>query len=210
MLTKSNMKKPTYSNINATLKEIIESYKEEYLTDVDSWIEYASNQKTLTDAIRVSVLCKDNQGKYHPHQYRIVKSQLGIYLAKCLNIISEFKRVKSFDELYKLVISINVDNIGKLTKYDIATRIGAYLKLEIKKVYLHAGTRKGAKKLLGKITKSFLLKSDLPEPFQTSKLSYGDIENILCIYKDAFSDNLDILTAEEVRKRCFIAIRNHC
>lgn len=204
------MKNSTNSITNINLKKIIESYRVEYVSDIDPWIEYAKIQKTLIDAIRISVLCKDKEGNYHPHQYRIIKSQLDIFLSKCLENITKFKKLMNFDELFNLVNNINVFNIGELTKYDIATRIGAYMKFEIKRIYLHAGTRKGAKKLLGKITKPYLLKSDLPKPLQSDKLSYGDIENILCIYKDAFSDNLDTLTQEEVRKRCFIAIRKHC
>ena len=38
--------------------------------------------------------------------------------------------------------------IGDLTVYDISTRIGAFLKLEPNRIYLHAGTRIGARALL--------------------------------------------------------------
>ena len=40
-----------------------------------------------------------------------------------------------------------MDELGELTVYDVAHRIGAYLQLEPDVVYLHRGTRIGARYL---------------------------------------------------------------
>lgn len=168
-------------------KAIISDYKARFVScKQEPWIEFSRNQRSLRDAVRVSSLCINEEGKRHPHQYRIPQKVLeGVHIELVQNI-RKVNRVRSFDELYQLISSFEIFGIGKLTTYDIATRIGAYLKLKPDRVYLHAGTRTGAKKLLGKISKPYLIKDDLPKPFRTSSLSYSEIEDILCIYKDDF------------------------
>jgi hypothetical protein len=73
--------------------------------------------------------------------------------------------------------------IGELTVYDTTYRIGAYLRKAPGKVYLHAGTREGAKALGFDGKRAFILPRELPTSFQ--KLNVYEIEDCLCIYKDA-------------------------
>ena len=54
-----------------------------------------------------------------------------------------------------------------------------------KKVYLHAGTARGAENLGLETHGGYLDRSDLPEPLR--QLSCAHTENFLCIYKDCFS-----------------------
>ena len=76
--------------------------------------------------------------------------------------------------------------------YDTALRIGAKLGVAPVRVYLHTGTREGAKRL-GIETKgvSALWPSELPEALR--ELEPYEVEDVLCIYKDKFlADVLDL------------------
>jgi hypothetical protein len=89
-----------------------------------------------------------------------------------------------FDDL--MAISQSVANTiwkhSELTVYDTTYRIGAYLKLQPDRVYLHAGTRKGAG-ALGVRRVPYVFRRHLPRAFR--RLKPYEIEDCLCIYKDA-------------------------
>lgn len=67
--------------------------------------------------------------------------------------------------------------------YDIAHRVGIFRKLEPEVVYLHAGTRQGAKELgiRGKVVS----RRELPAEFRS--LSPSELEDLFCNYKDALA-----------------------
>jgi hypothetical protein len=91
---------------------------------------------------------------------------------------------RSFDELFQVVSDAigNIQGIGALTIYDIACRIGAFLKLKPNRIYLHAGTRAGARAIgLGDGVETLEI-DELPPAFR--RLSASEIEDCLCIYKD--------------------------
>lgn len=181
------------------LADIIKSYKSLRAKRPDTWSEFAAQQSTLKDAITVSALSINKENKRCPHQYRIPKAVLEQAKHELLINIGRIRKAKSFDDLYTIVKTLGIFGIGELTAYDIAVRIGAYLKLNPDRVYLHAGTRVGAKTLLGEVSGDYLFKSDLPKAFRGHNLKYGEIEDILCIYKDRFR----IEAVQKVRKsRC--------
>ena len=98
-------------------------------------------------------------------------------------IAAQLQTATSFAELHRLIDRQikPIRGIGDLAVYDIAHRIGAYLRREPEAVYLHAGTREGARalSLAGK-------KIEVRElPAGLRKLSAAEIEDCLCIYKDA-------------------------
>jgi len=73
----------------------------------------------------------------------------------------------------------SVDGIGPLYIYDLALRLGASLGFKPTKVYLHAGTARGAK--------AFGIKGATASPTQfpeaLDELEPYEIENFLCIYE---------------------------
>jgi hypothetical protein len=78
-----------------------------------------------------------------------------------------------------------VPGIGPLTCYDIAHRIGAWLrpKLEPIEVFLHRGTGEGAKAVLGwRANRDRAPMSDFPEGLRRS-LTAAQMEDVLCIYR---------------------------
>jgi len=165
------------------LSNIINHYKKLKATSPDTWIEFCAEQKNLSSAIKYAALATNKQKKRHPHQYRLKNVDLRVFSELLQSLEVEIAKVKTFDELFLIVTKTSIKGIGELAKYDTVTRIAAYLKLEPEKIYLHAGTKKGAINLLNKrITTKTINKSDLPNIF--SNLSCSEIEDILCIYKD--------------------------
>ena len=140
-------------------------------------------QPTLQQSIEVSCLAKLPSGKRHPHQRRIPQAVLEESRRR-LSAIDFKGTCRDFDELYSIVEHQigDISGIGDLTIYDTAQRIGAYLGLEPDLIYLHAGTREGAKALGLDVANGTLTLQNLPKPFQ--RLKPYEIEDCLCIYKD--------------------------
>jgi len=73
---------------------------------------------------------------------------------------------------------------AELTVYDTAQRLGAYMGKEPEVVFLHRGTRVGARALGFAGSLLFILPSKLPGEFR--KLNPSEIEDCLCIYANDF------------------------
>jgi hypothetical protein len=121
-------------------------------------------------------------GKRHPHQRRIPAASLAAagrgLLAADLTGCSSFEELH--DEVEDMVGDIYM--IGPLVIYDVSRRIGAYLGLEPSLVYLHSGTRHGARALgLGR-GRPTLKMSELPR--ELHRLSAAEGEDFLCIYTE--------------------------
>jgi hypothetical protein len=139
-------------------------------------------QGSLEDAIERAAMAVSPAGKRLSHQRRIPKAVLRAWTGALLKRRADIRHAKTFGELHDILSEVGAElhGIGRLTVYDTSTRIGAFLKLEADRVYLHAGTRDGAR-ALGLIQRDSLLPSDLPKAFR--RLSSGEIEDCLCIYK---------------------------
>jgi hypothetical protein len=109
----------------------------------------------------------------------------------------DLQKCKSFHELWQLIRKIlgTVTGLGELYIYDTALRIGAYLNILPERVYLHAGTRTGAKAFgITSRHTEWLDVDELPAPLK--ELPPHEVEDILCIYKgDAKGDTMPV-------KRC--------
>jgi hypothetical protein len=92
---------------------------------------------------------------------------------------------KNFHDLHQFILKSrkSVPGMGPLTCYDIAQRIGVWLKLEPTEVYLHAGTREGAKAVQGTLANQDRMPmNDFPEGLRRS-LTAAQLEDVLCIYR---------------------------
>ena len=92
-----------------------------------------------------------------------------------------------------------VPGIGPVTIYDTAQRIGYRLGLAPDRVYLHAGTREGARKLGLDTSHEYLLPEELPFPLQ--KLAPADVEDFLCRYKDKFGTDQETIGRRASHRR---------
>jgi len=180
LVTCGNIRKhcqPSYRG-KMTYAQIAKDYKKNCQAIENGYIRHFS----ATDkAVVRAVESEYPEGKRYPHQYRIPKSALRE--AKDLLETVKFNKGKSFDAIHELVKKAieGVSGIGELIIYDIAHRIGASLRIKPQDVYLHCGTREGAKKLPG--YKKGMKKMPLSLiPKELRHLGAEHLENCLCIY----------------------------
>ena len=165
-----------------TLDEIVADYIREYRKDAREEMRFFEIQRTPSEGIRKAALCELPAGKRHPHQRRIPRALLEQVETRLQGIGRKLARASSFAALHQAVEEEvgSLKGIGRLTVYDISHRIGAHFGKAPERVYLHAGTRIGAR-VFGISGDSFDSKI-LPKPF--SRLEPSEIEDCLCIYKD--------------------------
>jgi len=149
-------------------------------------IQFCLKSPNIEIAISRAVMARDENGNKHSHQRRFVKDNtLAELYTKLLKIKDKIIIVNNFDELFELIYKTYVFNDRfSLTIYDTALRLGFYLNKFPEKIYLHAGTKIGIEKLIGKIENHFVMKKYLPEPFKSCDLNEYELEDLFCIYKD--------------------------
>ena len=149
-----------------TPDEVVRHYIDNYRATATHELEFYAAQPNLESAVRAAALCRRPDGKRHSHQYRIPKA----VLSEARRSLGEapLGNCHTFGALHDAVDTAigKIKGIGELTVYDIAVRIGAFLRLEPEVVHLHAGTRAGALALgLGKGA-TVLRIDELPAPFR--------------------------------------------
>ena len=162
-------------------RAIVDDYIREHRERAARGMRFYAIQRTLADAVDIAARCVLPSGKKHDHQYRIPPESLDEARARLIAV--DLGVWRSFDELHAKVNATirDIHMIGALVVYDVSHRIGAFLKLEPERVYLHRGTRDGALALgLGRGRESIEL-AELPEAFH--QLSAAEAEDCLCIYK---------------------------
>jgi hypothetical protein len=104
-----------------------------------------------------------------------------------LNSLPALQSAKTFEELHRVIFNKigDIHGIGELTIYDTAVRIGAKMNLAPAVVFLHAGTRIGAKALGLDASQKFIAIKIFPPEF--GPLSPAEIEDVHCIYKERLS-----------------------
>jgi hypothetical protein len=164
---------------------IIRHYNSNHRPHKEEELDCFRRQPSLEAAIILAARAKDNQGKHFSHQNKIPREAYPEARRLLLEHFDEVQKCKSFHELWMLLKEIlePVHGLGELYIYDTAVRIGAHLNLLPDRVYLHRGTRDGAK-AFGFVTKKkeWLNLDELPKPL--GELPAHEIEDILCIYKD--------------------------
>ncbi|NMB53244.1 MAG: hypothetical protein GYA15_00965 [Leptolinea sp.] len=180
---------------------IAEAYIKKIRPVANRELEWFKNQKNLDDAIHYAALALNCCEKRYSHQRRITRENLHLSKKILLQNIEGIKNCPSFDALYTLLESLlePVSGLGELYIYDTAFRLGAYLRRMPERVYLHAGTRVGAKNLGFDRKKKTLEVAQMPEWLQ--QLQPYEIEDVLCIFKDKLSKNQIDFSEEEMLKR---------
>jgi hypothetical protein len=178
---------------------------------------------SIRDAIKHAALChwlghgkkrhRPHDHKRHPHQWRIPGASLK-QAARRLNFSHDrLAAAADFETLHRTIDEEigGIRGIGPLAVYDIAHRIGAFLEKTPRLVYLHAGTRMGAR-LLG-FRGPTLDPEHLPPAF--TRLSAAEIEDCLCIYRSDLSGRLrhgmsTLCRNRVLSKPCVRAISGGC
>ncbi len=188
-----------------------ESHHDFFQQYMDYYREQPSLSDLLVDATQgiIKITQRDNKVYYirHPHQ-EVFKDREGhqrgipVEIANAVkeNLLShkdELYICETFSEIMNIVEKCKVRGFGELAIYDTAVRIGAFLKIEPDRVYLHAGTREGIKTLeekgylaKGSHKQKSLSISDMPKSMH--KLSADEIQHFACAKKEqlhALDDN---------------------
>lgn len=179
---------------------IVRTYIREIRPHAQGEIDWFAEQPSLTDAIEKAALAKNSRGKRYSHQCRVKKVALKRALDILLDKEKALKTAQDFDELFKLVNGAvsSIPGIGELYIYDTSLRIGAKLNLFPKTIYLHAGTRAGARALGLNDRATTLNVSALPKQFRA--LAPYELEDVLCIFKRQLSA-LTAVNARDIAKR---------
>jgi hypothetical protein len=187
------------------LNAVVRHYKQKFRERAEQELGTFHAEKTLEDAIRRAALAEDPGGKRYAHQWRREREDLERSAAKLATRAAEIASASDFASLFQIVRSAvhHLRGIGELYIYDTALRIGAKKNALPKLVYLHAGTRKGAKALgIDVEDVPALFKFELPQELR--ELEAHEIEDVLCIYKRYFTgecpelDDNDICWLDEV------------
>lgn len=168
-------------------KAIVRLYVSDIRPKTRSELDWFRHQSSLKAAIVNAATATNSQNKRYSHQRRLKKSNLEMARLQLLSNIDSIKKCKSFDSLFSLLegMLLPISGLGELYVYDTALRIGAKLGCLPQKVYLHAGTRVGAKALGFSGKDKTLEMSELPRGFHD--LEPHELEDVLCIFKDEFA-----------------------
>jgi hypothetical protein len=166
-----------------SLSDVIDDYIRRHRVSSAAEMDFFRNEN-FPVAIEYAALYKLANGHRHPHSYRRTPEALAEAYRRLQAIPGEMRKCSSFEALHDLIEREirGIDDIGSLTVYDVATRIGAHLHLEPEKVYLHSGTEKGARALGLGARRKTLEPAELPIEF--GRLTAREIEDCLCLYKD--------------------------
>jgi hypothetical protein len=166
-----------------TYEQIVRDYIETARVDTGEDLAFYASMRSLREAVENAARGATKDGSRHRHYYRRRHDAMRQFGNELVSALPKLKRAKNFEELHRLVESIGlpIRDIGDLTVYDTAERIGATLGLEPERVYLHCGTKVGARHL-GFTRRKTLALSDLPKAFQ--KLLPREAEDCLCGYRD--------------------------
>ncbi|MEQ8194970.1 MAG: hypothetical protein RIB59_10825, partial [Rhodospirillales bacterium] len=125
----------------------------------------------------------DVNGKRHNHLRRLTPEALKKGHQHLQKNELTLKNSNSFKEIHNVTVSISkkIHGLGEMWAYDTAFAIGAHIQQLPKLIYLHRGTRTGARKILNKTNLgSSLKRSDLPP--ELWKLECYELEDFLCHY----------------------------
>lgn len=170
-----------------SLGAIIRHYLKHFQPIHEHELRWFQNQSSLEDALRIAGEAQDDQEHRYSHQRRVKSQAIREATRRLADSHDEIRGCSSFHELWNLLVLrlSPIQGIGELYIYDTALRIGAHLRLTPERVYLHAGTRIGVRKL-GLVpardgSKQWLESKELPALLRD--LAPSDVENLLCIYK---------------------------
>lgn len=182
-----------------SLKEIVTYWKAnfqgegEFTERRDPVVRWCMKAKTLEEAVQRAVESRGENGKMFNHQSKVRETsrhELGeLFLAEIFTLRGVLtkkhtrKLFRDFDELHDFIALMAPWGIGPVTVYDVALRIGAYLKIEPDSLYLHAGVRIGLEALLGKKMRGVLRvpMNELPAPLR--ELPPNDVEDMMCAHR---------------------------
>lgn len=178
------------------LSKLVEIYRRKNAPRHKNELEHFRCFLTLRDTVEAATMAVGPDGNMLRHQRRVGKDVLAEAKDVLLQRLIEIEQCSNFAQLIDVVKQSTeaIDRFGSLAVYDTALRIGAKLNRLPEFVYIHAGTKAGAKALELDASQPFLAISELPEPLR--QLEPHEIEDFLCIYKEHFDSAEENTEAE--------------
>jgi hypothetical protein len=163
---------------------ILRHYDSHHRPRVEQERAWFAGSEGIADAITRASLATNSRGKRFSHQRRIPRKALDEARQRLLQCTEALANAPDFDALLVVVTNALADiyRTGELYRYDTALRISYYLSILPFKVYLHAGTRTGARALGLPFNNRYLDIAQLPAELRGRPAH--EVEDILCIYKD--------------------------
>ena len=164
---------------------IIRLYKGKHYRSHESEMACFTRQPTLRAAIEYAATStRDTDGKRFSHKRRAPRAALQLAKRELIQHESKIAACHTFEELMELIKGAvsSIYGLGELYIYDTALRIGSKLGIQPNRVYLHRGTRDGAKRLGYSVNRPYIEMHELPSALKA--LSAAEVEDILCIFKD--------------------------
>lgn len=169
-----------------SLEDIVAHYRANYQERAARELRYFQIQPTLMRAVREAGLARGASQKRLSHQRRIPPQALVKGEHQLQRALVKLKKATDFAEIFDIVEQVmrSIRGLSELAVYDTALRIAAWRHLEPRRVYLHSGTRIGARNLgLNHRARSLQIREC---PAALWKLRAHEVEDVLCIYKNAF------------------------
>jgi hypothetical protein len=182
---------PSDKTLRKFVEHYIQNYRPKHLAEVEHLQKIRRIEVAILNAVKFDAL----NGRRHSHHWAISDDVRDAFHGRLQAIREELRAAVSFHALYSIIERVAGHGIGDLGVYDPAHRIGAYLGLSTTLIYLHRGTAEGACRLLGITGQRTIDLNDLPSVL-TDFLTPAEIEDFLCIYKDA-------LIGGKKTSRCF-------
>jgi len=174
------------AKLRATLRTVVRSYIANWRPISQAELVWYRDLESLDGAIECAALAMNSKRKRHPHQYRLKRAALEEARQLLLHSSRLISQTKNFEGIFALVGGLvrDIRGLGELYTYDTSLRIGAHRKLFPKAVYLHSGTREGARALGLDWNGKKLEVAAFPVELQA--LKPFEIEDVLCLYRDHF------------------------
>src|SRR6266436_5758096 len=115
------------NSFGEALHEIVRTYLEKNAESEARYLQFYKIQKSLGDAVSKAAMAELPSGRKFQHQWRIPREVLEKSREALLKL--NYAEIKTFDTLHTAVLKATrqIRGIGRLTAYDTAHRIGAYL-----------------------------------------------------------------------------------
>ena len=165
-----------------SLSAIVRAYQREWRPLATEELASFRGEPTLRSAIKRASQAQRLDGKRYDHQRRLSADTLKEVHRKLSQV--DLSRYRDFDQLHDLLGGLlgSVPGVGELMIYDTSLRIGARLGVKPARVYLHRGTREGAKALGLKWRARQIEVPAFPRELRV--LEPHEIEDCLCIFKE--------------------------
>lgn len=165
------------------LENLVREYKSGYRNQLLSHLDFYKSLESLDEVLESAPAGRDLNNDKHKHQWRITDSALESTRGHLLRHKTQFLNCTNFEDVRRQVGQCKVAGFGKLAVYDTALRISAYLNNFMPEyIYLHCGTKEGARNLGVGYNREYITRDELPESLR--ELEPYDIEAFLCVSRN--------------------------